>query len=213
MLISIDIGTTYSSMSILGPDEKPIPVAIGEDGTGWGSKYSLPTAIFVEENGEVLIGQAAMRSRMRNPSCFCMEFKRNFGENEPKLIGNCSFKVEELYTEVFLHMKNCLKGLSHEQVEKVYLTYPATYGKDKKERLFTAAKAAGFLHVELIEEPKAAAISYCMDSYIKEGQIFLVYDFGGGTFDAALVKYEPSRYSRKYCLVPCRRYWRCSISI
>ena len=101
MIVSIDIGTTYSSMCMLSPDGKPAAVAIGEDGTGWGSKYSLPTAVFVEENGKVLVGQAAMQRRMKNPSCFCMEFKRNLGENEPKLIGSRSFKIEELYTEVY----------------------------------------------------------------------------------------------------------------
>ena len=83
MIISIDIGTSYSSMSMLGPDGKATPVAIGEDGTVWGSKYSLPTAVFVEENGTMLVGQAAMRNRMRVPQNFRMEFKRNLGEMIP----------------------------------------------------------------------------------------------------------------------------------
>lgn len=194
MIVSIDIGTSYSSLSMIGPEGKPVPVTIGEGGTAWGDKFSLPSAVFLEENGNILVGQAAMRSRLRKPDCFRMEFKRNLGEDTPLLLGGRSFRVEELYTELLLHMKACVKKTTGEDIELAYLTCPATYRKDKKERLISAAKAAGLFQVELVPEPTAAAMSYVSAGYVKDGQTLLVYDFGGGTFDAALIQYKDGAF-------------------
>ena len=52
-----------------------------------------------------------------------------------------------------------------------------------------AAKFAGFSHCELLQEPYAAAMAYGLDTTAKTGR-WLVFDFGGGTFDAALLRVE-----------------------
>ena len=52
-----------------------------------------------------------------------------------------------------------------------------------------AAEHAGFDQCELLQEPIAASMAYGLDSGSEDG-FWLVYDFGGGTFDAALVKVE-----------------------
>ena len=93
MIVSIDIGTSYSSICMLGPDGKAHSVDIGTGTSMFGSKYSLPSAVFVEDNGNVLVGQAAINSRKRKPQNFRMEFKRNLGENIPILLGNHSFST------------------------------------------------------------------------------------------------------------------------
>lgn len=194
MIISIDIGTSYSSTCILGPNGKAQPVDVSTGASMFGSKYSLPSAVFVEENGNVLVGQAAMNSRKHNPQNFRMEFKRNLGEDIPILLGNRSFKPEDLYTELFRHMKACAEKVSSETVEKAYLTYPASYGEKRREKLRAAAKAAGLFNQVLVDEPTAAAMSYCAEGYIKDGQTLLVYDFGGGTFDVSLIKYQGQEF-------------------
>ena len=123
MIVSIDIGTSYSSMCVMGPDGKAKPVDISTGASMYGSKYSLPSAVFVEDNGNVLVGQAAMNSRKRKPQNFCMEFKRNLGQNIPILLGNRSFFPEDLYTELFRHMKSCAEKASSQPIEKAYLTH------------------------------------------------------------------------------------------
>lgn len=194
MIASIDIGTSYSSVCILGPDGKAQPVDIGTGTSMFGSKYSLPSAVFVEDGGSILVGQAAMNSRKHKPENFRMEFKRNLGEDIPILLGSRSFKPEELYTELFLHMKARAEKVSGEPIEKVYLTYPATYGEKRREKLRAAAKAAGMFELELVDEPTAAAMCYCAEGYIKDGQTLLVYDFGGGTFDVSLIRYQKGTF-------------------
>jgi len=189
MIVSIDIGTSYSSICFMGPDGKAQPVDIGTGASMFGSKYSLPSAVFVEEDGDVLVGQAAMNKRKIKPQNFCMEFKRNLGQNIPIFLGARSFKPEELYTELFRHMKFRAEDLG-ERIEKAYLTYPAAYGKGRREKLISAASAAGLFKIELVDEPTAAAMCYCAEGYVKDGQTLLIYDFGGGTFDVSVIRYQ-----------------------
>ena len=194
MIASIDIGTTYSSICILGPDGKAQPVDISTGASMFGSKYSLPSAVFIEEGGGILVGQAAMTSRKHKPQNFRNEFKRHLGEDFPLLVGERSFRPEALYTELFRHMKARAEKLTGESIEKAYLTYPASYGKKRREKLRAAANAAGLFDLELVDEPTAAAMRYCAEGYVKDGQTLLVYDFGGGTFDVSLIRYENGKF-------------------
>lgn len=190
MVVSIDIGTSYSSICMLGLDGKAHPVDISTGACMFGSKFSLPSAVFVEDSGNVVVGQAALNSRKRKPQNFYMGFKRNLGENIPILLGERSFRPEELYIELFRHMKARAEEVSGERVEKAFLTYPASYGKQRKDKLCAAARTAGLFDLDLVDEPTAAAMCYCAEGYVKDGQTLLVYDFGGGTFDVSLLRYE-----------------------
>ena len=188
--MSVDIGTSYSTACICDQKGSVRPVEVSTGASMFGSQFSLPSAVFVAETGDILVGQAAMNSRMRKPENFRMEFKRNFGETCPILLGNRSFLPENLYTELFRHMKACAEKTCDEQIALTYLTHPAAYGKARIEKLRSAAKAAGLFTVETVDEPTAAAMSYCAAGYVQDGQTLLVYDFGGGTFDVSLIRYE-----------------------
>ena len=63
------------------------------------------------------------------------------------------------------------------------------FDNNQKDATKRAAKLAGFDHVELIQEPVAASVAYGLDSKMKDAY-WVVFDFGGGTFDAALMKIE-----------------------
>lgn len=78
-----------------------------------------------------------------------------------------------------------------EKVTQVCITHPVNFSFDKKDILKKAALKAGFPDVRLLEEPVAAATGYVADDSYK-GKGVLVYDFGGGTFDLAYVKFDPS---------------------
>ena len=195
MKVSIDIGTSYSSICILGPDGKVLPVEIGTGASIYGSKHSLPSAVFLEDSGNLLVGQAAMNNRKRKPQNFHMEFKRELGQDIPVILGNTSFQPEQFYTTLFRHMRDSAQKVRDEEIELAYLTYPATYGQKKRERIIRAAQAAGLFRTELVDEPTAAAMSYCAEGMVKPGQTLLVYDFGGGTFDVSLLKYEGNSFT------------------
>ena len=195
MIVSIDVGTSYSSMCILSEDGTAQPVDINTGTSMYGNKFSLPSAVFlVEDSGELLVGQAAMNNRKHRPQNFHMEFKRELGQDIPIILGNISFQPEEFYTALFRHMKTCAQKVRDEEIELAYLTYPASYGQKRRERIVRAAQAAGLFQTELLDEPTAAAMSYQKANQLRNGQTLLVYDFGGGTFDAALIQYQGDRF-------------------
>ncbi|MFI3206650.1 MAG: Hsp70 family protein, partial [Clostridia bacterium] len=189
MNISIDIGTSSTSACVIDEAGQVVPVALGQGNLS----FSIPSAIFVSENGEMQIGELATSSRMKDPRRYKDEFKRNLGEKIPYQIGGRSFLPEELYTEFFVHIKKTIEKL-YEKIDTAYITHPATFNNGKKELLIKAAKMAGLFNAELIDEPSSAAMYYCSKGVVKEGEVLLVYDFGGGTFDASVVKYENERF-------------------
>jgi TPR repeat protein/actin-like ATPase involved in cell morphogenesis len=190
LTVGIDIGTSFSSISILDQDGKAQPVKVA-NGTGvFGDSYSMPSAVFIDQNENILIGQLAVSARMKNPSCFKGEFKRDLGQQIPYNLGGLQLMPEDLYKEYFIHFKRCAEAAAGEKISKAYITYPANFGKRKRELVEYAAKLAGLLEVELIDEPTAAALCYCNKDKINTGNKLLVYDFGGGTFDVALIEYD-----------------------
>jgi molecular chaperone DnaK len=76
-----------------------------------------------------------------------------------------------------------------ENVNSIVITVPAAFKNNQKEATREAAILAGFNHIELLQEPVAASMAYGLSSDKKDG-FWLVFDFGGGTFDAALLKVE-----------------------
>ena len=194
MVISIDIGTSYSSICLLNTEGKAEAVETTTGISIYGGKYSLPSAVFVDKNGQIVAGQAAMNNRKRMPQNFRSEFKRDLGQDIPIVLGDRMFLPEDLYTELFIHMKGCAEKQGMEEVEKAYITYPASFGKAKRERIIHAARNAGLFDTELVDEPTAAAMCYGENGKIKDGDVLLVYDFGGGTFDAAVLRYKNGKY-------------------
>ena len=193
MIVGIDIGTSYSSICVLKPDGHAEPVYVSTGVSIYGNEFSLPSAVFVNENGNILVGQAACALRFKKPENFKNEFKRDFGQDKPYQIGNRQLLPHDLYREIFIHLKSCIEKLdSTKPIEKAWITHPASYNSGRKQLLVKAANRAGIMNVELMDEPTAASRSFIVEnsSKIEEGQIILLYDFGGGTFDVALLKYE-----------------------
>ncbi len=192
MKLGIDLGTSYSSVAaeVNGKIEM-IKVATGAG--AFGDSYSMPTAVCVDQ-GSMLLGQAAYNKRKLAPASFKSEFKRDFGTTTPYILGGEEYLPEQLYTEFFLYFKNMASEQMGEKVERVYITHPANYGNNKKRLIEKAASNAGLFDVVLVDEPTAAAAGYAQKSRIEEGDILLVYDLGGGTFDVALIKKTSKGY-------------------
>ncbi len=195
MIIGIDIGTSYSCASIIDEEGKARPVELSTAVSMYGDKYSLPSAVFVEDGGKVLVGQAAMNNRIVKPENFFWEFKRVFGENTPIYLGDKELMPDDMYTEFFRHIKSRAEKTAGEAVDKAYITYPASFMETKKAKIISAAQRAGLFNVELVDEPTSAAMCCFAAEGIRENGTVLVYDFGGGTFDAALVKYENGSFT------------------
>lgn len=188
MWLGIDFGTCFSSAAYLNKKGFPAPVKFGAN------KTSLPSSVYANEQGTLLVGFTAENSYQRNPFRYRREFKRQLGESVPLQMGDRGYLPEELVAEVLRKLKNEAEK-SQEEVTSAVITVPASYQRNKRKVMEKAAKKAGFSEVKLLEEPIAAAIYHASQGIEpRDGEVVLVYDLGGGTFDAALIKYEKGEF-------------------
>ena len=186
----IDLGTTNSSISRM---EKGDPVIQKTDV----QKDTAPSCVGFNKKKSVLVGDSAYRmyrsesqrslTKGAEINSF-IEFKRTMGTDKKYFssIMEKDFSSEELSAEVLKTLKSYI---TDEPVKSVVITVPAKFTINQKDATARAAKLAGFEHCELLQEPIAASMAYGLDSKSKEGY-WLVFDFGGGTFDAALLRVE-----------------------
>jgi len=116
------------------------------------------------------------------------EFKRTMGTDKKYLCPNMSkeFLSEALSAEVLKKLKSYVLD---ETIQSAVITVPAKFRQNQLNATQTAAELAGFAYCELLQEPIAASIAYGLDVQNMKGY-WLVFDFGGGTFDAALMKVD-----------------------
>lgn len=188
----IDLGTTNSAIARM---ENGIPIIKRTDF----QKDIMPSCIHFNKAKDILAGDRAFNV-MKNDSAKALktfkkeksntyiEFKRTMGKTYPYECSNMgtSFSSEELSAEVLKKLKSFVQD---ENISSIVITVPAKFLNPQNEATMQAAKLAGFKHVELLQEPVAAATAYGLSSKNKDG-FWLVFDFGGGTFDAALIKAE-----------------------
>ena len=188
----IDLGTTNSSICRM---EKGEPVVVKTDTL----KDTLPSCVSINKKGSIKVGDSAyntMKSDKRRASKSgkamdsntYIEFKRTMGTDTKYHCSNVGrdFTSEELSAEVLKTLKSFV---TDEVFRSVVITVPAKFTVGQKTATIEAAKKAGFDHCELLQEPIAASFAYGLSSEQKNG-IWMVFDFGGGTFDAALLKVE-----------------------
>ena len=116
------------------------------------------------------------------------EFKRTMGTDEQYESASAgrSFDSDELSAEVLMALKAIVRD---EEISSVVITVPARFRNNQIDATQAAAELAGFNYCELLQEPIAASIAYGVSSKSVDGY-WLVFDFGGGTFDVALMKVE-----------------------
>jgi len=188
----IDLGTTNSAISRMENGEPTIKKTDT-------LKDTMPSCVYINKKKAIQVGDSAYnalkRDRLKSmkdsgdfESNAFIEFKRTMGSDKSYSSSNLGKELtsEELSAEVLKTLKSFVKD---ENVNSIVITVPAAFKNNQKEATREAAKLAGFNHIELLQEPVAASMAYGLDSDKKDG-FWLVFDFGGGTFDAALLKVE-----------------------
>lgn len=180
----IDLGTTNSAIAVMeGVEPQIIKNNQNQDIT--------PSAVGFTKSGSLLLGEAARRRQLASPQDAYTEFKRKMGSDEiyPVAATGRSHKPEELSAEVLKSLKGDVEQARGEVVESAVITVPAAFELHQCDATRRAAELAGFSQSPLLQEPVAAALAYGFQKD-EEKAYWLVYDFGGGTFDAALIRAE-----------------------
>lgn len=192
MRYGIDLGTTNSSICRMENGE---PVVKKTDT----QKDTLPSCVSFTKKKVTRVGDGAYNDLRQDKSRATkswsigsnnvfLEFKRNMGLDtayESSNMGH-SFSSEELSAEVLKTLKSFI---GDDKIDSAVITIPAMFKADQIAATKRAAQLAGIEHCELLQEPIAASMAYGL-SAAKKGGNWLVFDFGGGTFDAALLKVE-----------------------
>jgi len=181
--LGVDLGTTYSAAAV-GRDGRVEMATLGA------ANPVLPSVVLLRADGEVLIGDVAVRRGLGEPSRVGREFKRRLGDPTPLVLGGTPYAAEALMGHLLRGIVGTVVAREGEVPQRVVLTHPATYGPYKLEQLREVARLGGLdLGSTLfLTEPQAAAISYASRSRVDVGEVVAVYDLGGGTFDVALVQ-------------------------
>ncbi len=82
-----------------------------------------------------------------------------------------------------------------EAPQSVAVTHPANWTEFQRHLLSTALEQAGVPSASLIPEPQAATIDFGSVAHLEPGQLVLVYDLGGGTFDVAILQRDAEGFS------------------
>lgn len=194
----IDLGTTNSAIARMVNGE---PTIVRSDLL----TDTIPSCVHYNRKQDCWVGGQALNA-MKNDNSRALqnfdhnnntfiEFKRTMGKDYAYECFNTkrTYTSEELSAEVLMKLKSFVLD---EPVPAVVITVPAQFLNQQKDATLKAAQLAGFKHVELLQEPVAAATAFGLNSQHKDGY-WLVFDFGGGTFDTALVKTEDGILSVK----------------
>lgn len=177
----IDLGTTNSEVVLFkGTDTEVIKNNEGYENT--------PSAVWIDAKNRLYVGKRAKDRSELDSGNAKVEFKRQMGKTEAiefTATGR-KLKPEELSAEVLKQLKKDVEERKGESITAAVITVPADFSAAAIEATNRAARLAGFTISPLVQEPVAAAMAYGFQSDSDKVH-WLVYDFGGGTFDAAVI--------------------------
>jgi molecular chaperone DnaK len=178
----IDLGTTNSVISVAqGGGVETIKNGISE---------ITPSLVGFDKRGSMRVGLAASEfySRPSSATEVHAEFKRVMGQRVHRDFNASGKKMtpEELSAEVLIELRRATAVRFGAEPTAAVITVPAMFELPQNESTAQAAKLAGFTHSQLLQEPVAAAVAYGFQTDA-ERAYWLIYDYGGGTFDASIV--------------------------
>lgn len=180
----IDLGTTNSGIGKFQAGK----VNIYKNPVGF--RDVLPSVV-AYRNGRILVGDKARELTTAQPENVFSSFKRKMGSEHSYHVP--SLQVEQSAIDFSaLVLKELLSFVGDEKPNAAVITIPASFDTVQSNATKTAGHEAGLNEVLLLQEPIAACLAYAntQNISIEDSKTWLVYDFGGGTFDVALVKID-----------------------
>lgn len=191
MRVGIDFGTTHTVVAAVDRGNYPV---VSFDGTD-----AWPSIIAANAAGELRYGADAAAVRHDPSWSVLRSFKRLLNDAGPqtrvKLAGR-DYRLAELLTGFLARLKTDLQQHSNATVApgepiEAAISVPANASSAQRLLTLDAYVAAGFHVVALLNEPSAASLEYAhryRSTITAKREYVLVYDLGGGTFDASLLK-------------------------
>lgn len=185
--LGIDLGTTYSAAAV-HRDGRAAIVQLGSRAA------SIPSVVFLRDDGTILAGEAAQRRAATDPRRVAREFKRRLGDTTPLLLGGTPYSAEALTGRLLRWIVEQVAEREGGAAAGIAVAHPANWGPYKIDLLEQAIRIAGLDDVALVTEPDAAVRHYASAERVEAGSVVAVYDLGGGTFDATVMRKTASGF-------------------
>lgn len=198
LAVGIDLGTTHSLIAAV---RSSVPEVLSDES----GHPLIPSAVFVGQRGETLVGREAIAKQEEFPLDTLVSIKRLMGRSfqEAQTSGmpyhfvedGQSVKVKtqfaqmspiEVAAQILEKLKFLAEGTLGDSLVGAVITVPAYFDDAQRQATRDAARLAGLNVLRLLNEPTAAAIAYGLD-HGSEG-VYAVFDLGGGTFDVSLLR-------------------------
>src|SRR6202047_614442 len=202
-IVGIDLGTTNSLVAFM-QGERPVVIP-GEDGVNL-----VPSVVALDERDQIIVGNAARKYLIEVPERSVYSIKRLMGrgiedvQEELRLfpfhlaedlqleevlrikLGDKTFTPPEISALILRQLKRNAERFFGASVTQAVITVPAYFNDAQRQATKDAGRIAGLEVLRLVNEPTAASLAYGLDK--KQNGIVAVYDLGGGTFDASILK-------------------------
>jgi len=180
-ILGIDLGTTNSACAVWRDDSvELIPNALGD--------YLTPSAIYIDSDSMIHVGQVARERSVTNPNATAQIFKRYMGSNRAIKLNAKEYSAVELSSFVLRRLKEDAEQHLGKPITQAVISVPAYFNDTQRKATKQAGEMAGLEVERLVNEPTAAAIAYGLHEKPEHSQ-FMVLDLGGGTFDVSIMEY------------------------
>ncbi|GAA3700961.1 hypothetical protein GCM10022204_17180 [Microlunatus aurantiacus] len=183
--LGIDLGTTYTAAAVSDGRHAEI-VPLGD------RSPQAPSVIYKSPDGTFRYGESAERHAATEPERIAREFKRRMGDQTPIFVAGTPMSAHAC--------SKALLGWAIEQVvvgqgeppDQVIVTCPANWGPYRRELMSQVTSLNADYPITVCTEPEAAALHFATSRRVAADRPVAVYDLGGGTFDAAVLRRAPS---------------------
>ena len=204
-IVGIDLGTTYSCIAVV-KDGTPAVLATSD------GNETVPSVVYVGADGQLTAGHRAYSKMVLEPGRCIYGSKRFLGRrfaskevnafghffhyalapaksgHTAAKVGNFLIPLEAVAAQILRHLVEAATARLGVVVQRAIITVPAYFGEAQRQAVHEAARLAGLKVERLMNEPTAAAVAYGCGRGLDHR--ILVYDFGGGTFDATVMRVQ-----------------------
>ncbi len=205
VVLGIDLGTT-TCRAALWLDGAPQLIPLGGP-----TEFALPSLVALDDKGVLRVGLAARGLRAEQPDFAVTGLKRLLGQRArskavQQLLPRFPFKVvadqdgdagaelggrvwslPELASLLLKEIKSCAQDVLERELKRAVLCVPAWYSDHQRGAVLEAGRLAGLEVLRILNEPSAVALAFGYGRGLARKRL-LVYDLGGGTFDASVVE-------------------------
>ncbi len=184
--LGIDIGTTFVSVALARAGTTEM-ISLGP------RSVVVPAAVWLRGNGTLAAGDAAGLPAVSSPGRICRNFMTRLGDPAPVVLGGQPYELTTVLGVLLHDVVEQVSKTQGEPPDHIALTHPASWGPFRCALYGEAARQAGLDKPTMVTEPEAAVAHYTASQALDEGETVAVYDLGGGTFNATVLRRQSGK--------------------